>query len=191
MWTLIDLAKKGRAIVLTTHSMEEADALCGRIGIMAYGKLRCLGPSLHLKEKFGEGYKINVSYTEGSSAKAASFVDNAVPGVKLISDFNGTATFMIDSGATKLSDVFEAMKAADDTSGIVDWALRQTSMEEVFLRIAHASEVERDRELDSVGATTKFGKASAKVSAKVTKTSNTNVMTEMTTPVIPMAKEEA
>ena len=43
MWTLVDLAKEGRAIVLTTHSMEEADALCGRIGIMAYGKLRCLG----------------------------------------------------------------------------------------------------------------------------------------------------
>ena len=49
MWSLIDIAKAGRSIVLTTHSMEEADALCGRIGIMAYGSLRCLGPSLHLK----------------------------------------------------------------------------------------------------------------------------------------------
>ena len=45
MWSLIDIAKAGRSIVLTTHSMEEADALCGRIGIMAYGRLRCLGPS--------------------------------------------------------------------------------------------------------------------------------------------------
>ena len=38
MWSLIDVAKAGRSIVLTTHSMEEADALCGRIGIMAYGR---------------------------------------------------------------------------------------------------------------------------------------------------------
>ena len=31
------------SIILTTHSMEEGEALCPRIGIMAGGKLRCLG----------------------------------------------------------------------------------------------------------------------------------------------------
>ena len=60
MWSLIDIAKAGRSIVLTTHSMEEADALCGRIGIMAYGRLRCLGPSLHLKRRFGDGFRVEV-----------------------------------------------------------------------------------------------------------------------------------
>ena len=34
---------KSRAIVLTTHSMEEADVLCSRIGIVDKGVLRCLG----------------------------------------------------------------------------------------------------------------------------------------------------
>ena len=60
MWSLVDAAKPGRSIVLTTHSMEEADALCGRIGIMAYGRMRCLGTSLHLKDKFGDGYTVKV-----------------------------------------------------------------------------------------------------------------------------------
>jgi hypothetical protein len=36
--------------------MEEADALCDRIGIMAGGQLRCLGSQLHLKSKFGDGF---------------------------------------------------------------------------------------------------------------------------------------
>ena len=43
VWKIIERAKKDRAIILTTHSMEEADALCSRIGIMANGELRCIG----------------------------------------------------------------------------------------------------------------------------------------------------
>lgn len=34
---------KNRAIMLTTHSMEEADVLCSRIGIVDKGVMRCLG----------------------------------------------------------------------------------------------------------------------------------------------------
>ena len=43
MWSLVESMKAGRCLVLTTHSMDEADALCTRIGIMAKGELRCLG----------------------------------------------------------------------------------------------------------------------------------------------------
>ena len=45
--------KPGKSIVITTHLMEEADALCSKIGIVAGGQLRCLGSQLHLKNKFG------------------------------------------------------------------------------------------------------------------------------------------
>lgn len=48
----------GRAIVLTTHSMEEADVLGDRIAIMARGRLRCIGSSIHLKHRFGSGYQV-------------------------------------------------------------------------------------------------------------------------------------
>ena len=48
----------GRAIILTTHSMEEADILGDRIAIMALGRLRCLGSSLRLKQRFGAGYQV-------------------------------------------------------------------------------------------------------------------------------------
>jgi len=162
MWTLVDQAKAGRAIVLTTHSMEEADALCGRISIMAYGQMRCLGTSLHLKKKFGEGYKIVVTYQDGKGENTNKFVTMTVPGAKLIGDFNNTATFMIQHNEAKLSAIFEAMKARPDEIGIVDWALRQTSMEEVFLRVAHEAEVARVREIDDEAAEVK-GKSSAKV----------------------------
>ena len=50
-----------RAIVLTTHSMEEADVLGDRIAIMARGRLRCIGSSIHLKHRFGSGYKVSLT----------------------------------------------------------------------------------------------------------------------------------
>lgn len=62
MWDIIENAKRGRAIVLTTHSMEEADILSDRIGIMAKGRLRCIGTSIRLKSRFGTGFVANISF---------------------------------------------------------------------------------------------------------------------------------
>ena len=34
LWSFLQATRVGRAVIITTHSMEEADALCDRIGIM-------------------------------------------------------------------------------------------------------------------------------------------------------------
>lgn len=40
--------------------MEECEALCGRVGIMVGGRLRCLGSAQHLKSRFGHGYQFEL-----------------------------------------------------------------------------------------------------------------------------------
>jgi ABC-type multidrug transport system ATPase subunit len=40
--------------------MDEADILGDRIGIMAGGKLECLGSSMFLKKRYGVGYNVTV-----------------------------------------------------------------------------------------------------------------------------------
>ena len=45
----------GHTVVLTSHSMEECEALCTRVGIMVAGRLRCLGTVQQLKNRFGTG----------------------------------------------------------------------------------------------------------------------------------------
>jgi len=63
MWTVIQnisTKKKKTSVVITTHSMDEAEALAERIGIMVAGKFICLGTAQHLKSKYGEGYEIYV-----------------------------------------------------------------------------------------------------------------------------------
>ena len=60
MWAFISRIAQSRAVVLTTHSMEEADALCSRIGIMIHGNLRAEGTSQELKAAYGSGFLVQV-----------------------------------------------------------------------------------------------------------------------------------
>jgi ATP-binding cassette subfamily A (ABC1) protein 3 len=57
MWNLISNAvlERGMSVVLTTHSMEECEALCSRVGVMVAGSLVCLGSTQHIKSRFGSG----------------------------------------------------------------------------------------------------------------------------------------
>ena len=57
MWDVISnisTKQKQSSIILTTHSMEEAEALSSRMGIMVNGEFRCLGSIQQIKSKFGK-----------------------------------------------------------------------------------------------------------------------------------------
>ncbi|XXQ36539.1 ABC transporter domain-containing protein [Plasmodiophora brassicae] len=61
IWKIIGQQKaQGRCVIITTHSMEEADNLCTRVAIIAAGRLRCVGSQARLKKRFGHGYTITV-----------------------------------------------------------------------------------------------------------------------------------
>ena len=71
MWEIIsDIVTKREkcSLILTTHSMEECEALCTRIGIMVGGVLRCLGSSQRLRGKYGHGFQIEVGIVIPSAA---------------------------------------------------------------------------------------------------------------------------
>ena len=63
LWNILQDCKKdgNRAMVLTTHSMEEADILCNRIGIVNNGVLSCIGSQNRLKTLYGGGYHLFIS----------------------------------------------------------------------------------------------------------------------------------
>jgi ATP-binding cassette subfamily A (ABC1) protein 3 len=63
MWKVISRVateKKNATVILTTHSMEEAEALSTRLGIMVKGNFKCIGTPQHIKSKYGEGFEIEV-----------------------------------------------------------------------------------------------------------------------------------
>ena len=63
MWDVISsisTRNKSASVILTTHSMEEAENLCKRIGIMVGGQFKCIGTSQSIKDKYGYGYEIDI-----------------------------------------------------------------------------------------------------------------------------------
>lgn len=63
MWKVVqNIAEKRKksVVILTTHSMEEAEALCSRIAIQVDGLFRCLGTAQQIKSRYGEGLELNV-----------------------------------------------------------------------------------------------------------------------------------
>ncbi|KAK8797122.1 hypothetical protein WA158_004332 [Blastocystis sp. Blastoise] len=67
LWDIISTVsarKKECTIIITTHSMEEAEALCTKVAIMVGGRLRCIGTIQHLKNKFGHGYTLTTRLIE-------------------------------------------------------------------------------------------------------------------------------
>ncbi|CAK5189331.1 unnamed protein product [Aphanomyces euteiches] len=76
MWDVIaDISTRSKesTILLTTHSMEECEALCTRVGIMVGGRLRCVGSIQHLKHRFGDGLMMHVRVAHVTSAEVERF----------------------------------------------------------------------------------------------------------------------
>jgi len=51
-------------VILTTHTMEEAEALSKRIAILVEGEIKCIGKNEELKQKFGQGFEIDFKLIE-------------------------------------------------------------------------------------------------------------------------------
>lgn len=80
MWKVVEKISqrdKKSAVILTTHSMEEAEALSTKMGIMVRGGVfRCMGSTQHIKNKFGVGYEIEVKTVKPTFAKMQEFAVN-------------------------------------------------------------------------------------------------------------------
>jgi len=136
----------GKCSVLTTHSMEEADALCGRLGIMVNGEMVCCDTSQALKNRFGSGYTISMRCEDPEATDSvvldklrASFASATVSEestssvrkyiVALQDDYRG-------SSLAAVSRLFEIVGACAKTCGCEDFSASQTTLDEVFLRVA-------------------------------------------------------
>ncbi|KAK6289772.1 hypothetical protein POUND7_001313 [Theobroma cacao] len=150
-WQLIKKIKKGRIILLTTHSMDEADELGDRIAIMADGSLKCCGSSLFLKHQYGVGYTLTLVKSAPTASAAADIVYRYVPSATCVSEVGTEISFKLPLAT---SSAFESMfreiescigrSASTETSvsedkrylGIESYGISVTTLEEVFLRVA-------------------------------------------------------
>lgn len=170
VWNLINAAKDqtrypGRAVILTTHSMEEAEILGDRVSILAKGVMRCIGTSIRLKQRFGAGFTVSVAPTtedaaasvraaferldvkEGLSSGAGAGVSQSTNqltegGVPAEAGSNSSVAaqrYVVPRAKeAALVDLFAQLK---DVPGAGELTLSLTSLETVFLRIAKEAEI--------------------------------------------------
>jgi len=155
MWALINKISERRSVVLTTHSMEEAEALCTRVGIMTSGRMRCLGSVQHLKNKFlpGSGYTVDVMCESDVGSDVVDrlereILDHAFRGslvterhgsfLRFDTPFQGNRGENGDASRLDLGNLFQLMQnlKEDPMFRIEDYSISQCTLEQVFLNLA-------------------------------------------------------
>ncbi|KAF2070006.1 hypothetical protein CYY_008676 [Polysphondylium violaceum] len=144
IWDIIESIKHDKTILITTHNMQEAETLCSKIAIVASGKLQCVGSPIHLKTKFGSGFRIDISSSDIQNNQVIiDRVSSTVPQAVLQESINGEEiVFLVPKQAdiSRLLDLFDNEKKQ---IGIKDWGISQSSLEEVFMKIVEAEEIVR------------------------------------------------
>lgn len=140
LWNILQDCKgrEGRAMVLTTHSMEEADVLCSRIGIVNHGVLTCLGTQTRLKQLYGGGYHLFVNCDRSNEKKqfeVISFIKKVLPNTVLLRRFNGQMVYQVSIEGFSAETLFQEMESNKERLRITDWGISQCSLEDVFTRI--------------------------------------------------------
>ncbi|GMI02525.1 hypothetical protein TrLO_g8520 [Triparma laevis f. longispina] len=143
IWSTIRKLGKGRLLILSTHSMEEAESLSSRIGIMNSGKMLCLGDPVHLKTKFGRGLRVRVVLLERGFDVLKVIQEELDENAHIIVE--DWPKVEVQLGAeVKVSKTFEVMERIGREGGsggvIRDWEICHTSLEEVFIRLVEAEE---------------------------------------------------
>jgi ABC-type multidrug transport system ATPase subunit len=99
VWQLMQDLKKDRTIILTTHAMEEADALADRIAVVVDGKLKCVGTPLNMKNTFGDGYRVTMVCEQGNENEIIRYMDIIAPSNKFLDDSGGSLVFTVPLNA--------------------------------------------------------------------------------------------
>ncbi|XP_062542051.1 phospholipid-transporting ATPase ABCA3-like [Armigeres subalbatus] len=141
-WNMIcKVRSSGKSIVLTSHSMEECEALCTRLAIMVNGEFKCLGSTQHLKNKFSKGFLLtikvkkreNIQEQLQSVGRVKLVILSQFSGAVLKEEYQDSLSFHVPQTNLKWSTMFGMMEFNKEQLGIEDYALGQTSLEQVFL----------------------------------------------------------
>ena len=159
-WDMLREAKKNRAIVLTTHFMDEADALGDRIAIMGHGELICCDTPLALKVRYGVGYTLSfdmgVVSSKGHDEEEKTDVDSRkdlcavvkkhVSSAVMTSSSAGELSFRLPTNASSsFPPLLEILENGHSRFGIETWGLSMTTLEEVFLSLTKRAHKKLER----------------------------------------------
>ncbi|XP_068946900.1 phospholipid-transporting ATPase ABCA3-like [Petaurus breviceps papuanus] len=150
LWDTVTRSREsGKAIVITSHSMEECEALCTRLSIMVNGQFKCIGSPQHLKSKFGSGYtllaKVKSSIEKDNMEAFKKFVEETFPGSTLEDEHQGMVDYYLPSKDLSWAKVFGILEKNKDQYELDDYSISQISLEQVFMNFAHLQQLSEEK----------------------------------------------
>lgn len=147
LWAAIyNERENGRTILLSSHCMEECEAVCSRVGMLVKGKMVCIGTIERLANKFAKGciltirckrLKVNEDETEEQQERLMKFIKEKLPTAVLIESFKEVYTFQIErQPSLSWTKVFSIIDKNKTFLGIEGFTLAQSSLEQVFLSVS-------------------------------------------------------
>ena len=140
LWKFLKENKEDKIIILTTHSLEEAEFLGDRIGIIKEGKLVCSGTSSYLKNKYPNGFNINFiinnRFNEENRQQLITELKEIEPTlfIKIYSNKILTINFNT-SNKDKINNIFELIEESKIKYGLDKYTISTTSLEDVFINL--------------------------------------------------------
>nr|XP_009441009.4 ATP-binding cassette sub-family A member 13 isoform X3 [Pan troglodytes] len=139
LWqTIMKEVREGCAAVLTSHSMEECEALCTRLAIMVNGSFKCLGSPQHIKNRFGDGYTVKVWLCKEANqhCTVSDHLKLYFPGIQFKGQHLNLLEYHVPKRWGCLAGLFKVIENNKTFLNIKHYSINQTTLEQVFINFA-------------------------------------------------------
>ena len=146
LWdAIVKIQSRGTSVILTSHSMEECEVLCGKLAIMVNGQFQCFGAIQHLRSRFGQGYTLDITTKLDLPMNERTELKNGIAEqfenveMVLTEENNNCLVYDIPMdnanswNVIRLSSLFDNMEKLKNEFGLVSYSVKQRTLEELFL----------------------------------------------------------
>jgi ABC-2 type transport system ATP-binding protein len=141
LWQFISrLNREGHTIILTTHYLEEAESLCGRIAMLKFGEVVALDTTRNLLKQFAG---LQLVMTLSGAPLPAALESRCVP-----TDMNAANVRLRLSGYDEVEGILAACREAGCV--IEDMEVQKADLEDVFVQIMRSEGGIADTAMESV-----------------------------------------
>lgn len=141
LWRCLQTVAKRRAVLLTTHSMEEADALADRIGIVS-SRMLALSGREELKRRAGDAYYIHIvsrsapRTTPQELQSMKEWVMSTFPSANISRETQGgQVRFEVPVEGSDTVSLIRTLEGAKDSLGVEFYSVGKATLDEVFEKI--------------------------------------------------------
>ncbi|KIW02447.1 uncharacterized protein PV09_06258 [Verruconis gallopava] len=141
LWKALVGVSEGRSMLITTHSLEEADRLANKVGIMAT-RMLALGTSEELRDKFGENLYVQIALKgaphvpETKTREVKSWIENHIDGAQVEERlWYGQLRFSVPIRSCGIARLFKILQENQETLDLEYYSVSRATLDQIFLEV--------------------------------------------------------